>query len=246
MVARNDILTEELTTDQSIQLERVWQVFENARSDDNSPYLPPGERMRQPREAVDIDAVPALIKQIFENKQELDGVVENAKILFTEERPDLDITTEAITFSLVSREPGSISKGAQFNRGVQEWKPHIRSIEEDIRFPGQHLVVMGQKFDNEMLFTCWAKTNKVVNARARWLEDTLRDYAWFMKFSGVEQFYFLGQGSDIMLELEGKANHLMGRSLRYFVRTERITTLKEQAIRRMIVKYGIGHTIVQD
>jgi len=244
MPVRDDILSEELTNEQQIEVEKVFDVFAKLSQEDRYPYQPANERLRKSRKSIDIHEIPSLLKEILDNKQTSEGIASEQLIVFTEEHPNVDITTEAITFSLVTREPGSISKGPAFNRGVQEWKPHIRGIEEDQQLPGQRIVVMGQKFDNEFMLTCWARSNKQANIRARWLEDVLRQYTWFLKFSGVEEFYFLGQGSDIALELSPNVR-LMGRPLRFFVRTESITNLKEQTIRKIIIQYGIGHELLQ-
>lgn len=239
MAVRTDILPEELTEEQKIIVDRVFEDFTNraeirARSD----FLASGKRMRQPRPAKNIDEVTDLVQRVIQDKQNSDGIVSDQRIVFTEEYPPVDFKTEAVSFRLISRDPGTTSGGRHLNQSRQEWKPKIRSIDDDPNNPGNKLITMGQLFENTIEFTCWARTNKRANMRALWLEDTLREYAWYLKYNGVNEFYMLRRERDFRENLEG--NTVFGRPLIYLARTERLTHLSEPTIRRMVVTYGIG------
>lgn len=239
MAVRTDILPDDLTAEQKVIAEHIFEDFSNrAEVRLRSEFLAAGERMRQPRPAKNIDEVTDLVQRVIQDKQNSEEIVSDRQVFFTEEYPPVDFKTEAISFRLVSREPASTSGGRHLNQRRQEWKPKIRSIEDDPNRPGYRVVTMGQKFESNIEFTCWARTNKRANMRALWLEDVLQEYAWYLKYNGIDEFYFLRRDRDFQTELEG--NTVFGRPLVYFVRTERLTHVSEPTIRRMIVKFGIG------
>jgi len=180
------------------------------------------------------------VQRVLQDKQNSEAIVSDLKLNFLEEHPPGQIKTETISYKLHSREPASFSQGKAHNKRVQEFKPHIRSIEYDPEQPGHAIITMGQQFENVVELTCWAKTNKIANQRARWLEDTLKEYAWYIKYEGIMEFYFERQDPDLVLEVDSTSNTLKGRPLMYYVRTERLTHVLEPTIRRIVVEYGLG------
>ena len=239
MVVRDDILPEELTTEQRIVVDGILHDFTDSLGS-RGTNLPQGERLRQPKPAQDIDGFTDLVMRVIEEQQNSDEVPLKNRVKLLQDFPPGDIETEIITFGLLRRLPSSMSQGQHFNQRVREVKPHIRGIEDDPTRPGYKVITLGQKFENEIVFTCWAKTNKQVNKRARWLEDTLRNWTWYIRYEGIEDFYFLGQDEDLVLKLDGTENVLMGRPMRYYVRTERLSHVLEPTIRKIVVKYGLG------
>jgi len=240
MVVRDDILPEELSDQQAIVVEKVLSGF-----GDMSPSNT-GIRLRQPNPAKDVDDFVELVYRVITEQQITEEVPTDRRIKLLHDFPPGDIETEVITFGLIRRTPASMSQGQHFNQRVMELKPHIRSIEDDPLRPGYKVVTLGQKFENELVLTCWAKTNKQANIRARWLEDTLRNWTWYIRYEGIEDFYFMGQDADVVLQLEGTENKLMGRPLRYYIRTHRLSHVLEPTIRRIVVKYGLGQSITEE
>jgi hypothetical protein len=239
MTVRDDILSDDLTTEQAFVVEKIMGGFTDGLHSSN--FVTKGERVRQPKPAVDIDGFTDLTMRIIQEQQISEEIVTDRRVQFLQDFNPEDIRTEVITFGLRRREPWSMSQGKPFNQRHQEYKPHIRGIESDLAYPGHKVVVLGQKFENEIVLTCWAKTNKQANIRARWLEDTMRDWTWYIRYNGVEDFYFVGQEEDITIQLNGTENLLMGRPLVYYVRTERLSHVLEPTIRRIVVKYGLGN-----
>lgn len=241
MVVRSDIIPGllDLTEEQAIEVQKILGGFTDTVGS-RGTYLQQGERLRQPKPAQDIDGFTDLVSRVILEQQISEDVPLNNRIQFLEDFPPGDITTELITFGLVTRVPGSLSRGQHMNQRVREVKPHIRGIEDDPTKPGYKIITLGQKFENEILLTCWAKTNKRANWRARWLEDTLRNWTWYIRHEGVEDFYFIEQERDIVMKLDGTNNTLKGRPLRYWIRTERLSHVLEPTIRRIVVKYGLG------
>jgi hypothetical protein len=241
MTVRTDILPEDLTEEQTVIVHNIIQDYaDGLPSDRGTGVLPFGSRVRQPRPAKDVEGFFTLVKRCLEDKQNSEAIASDLRLNFLEEHPPEEIETETISFKLRSREPASFSQGKALNQRVQEMKPHIRSIESDPTQPGHKIITLGQQFENVVELTCWAKTNKQANYRARWLEDTLREYAWYIKYEGVMEFFFQSQENDMVLEVDSTSNTLKGRPLLYYVRTERLTHILEPTIRRIVVEYGLG------
>ena len=244
MVVRDDILPEALTTEQRIVVSDIMHEFRDLLGSRGTTLQPDyGDRLRQPKPAQDIDGFTDLVMRVIEEQQNSEEVPAKNRVKFLQDFPPDNIVTEIITYGLLRRLPSSMSQGRDFNQRVREVKPRIRGIEEDPTRPGYAVVTLGQRFENELVFTCWAKTNKQANKRARWLEDTLRDWTWYIRFMGIGDFYFLGQDKDVVLLLDGTKNTLKGRPMRYYVRTERMSHVLEPTIRRIVVKYGLGQPL---
>jgi len=243
MVLRDDILPESLTQEQSVVVERIMDNFANNVLEPSTRYPNDGKRLRQPKPAQDIDGFTDLVLRVIQEQQNLDEVPLANRVKFIQDFSPDDLETEIITFGLLRRMPSSMSQGQHYNQKVREVKPRIRGIDDDPTRPGYKIVTMGQKFENEILLTCWAKTNKQANKRARWLEDTLRNWTWYIRYEGVEDFYFLGQDEDLALKIDSTNNVLMGRPMRYYVRTERLSHVLEPTIHKIVVKYGLGQSL---
>lgn len=240
MVVRDDILPEELTEQQTFIVDNIIKEFSAGIPESKQNMHPMGFRMRQPKPAKDVDGFTDLVMQVIQDKQNAEHIAANQRVVFTEDFPPGEVITEVITYRIQKRSPASFSRGKPFNQDVQEFKPHIRGIDVDPENPGYRVVTLGQKFENELILTCWAKTNKAANVRARWLEDLLKEYAWFIRYNGIDEYFFLQQGEDVGLQLQGTKNYLVGRPLHYYVRTERLTHVLEPTIRRIVVQYGLG------
>jgi len=237
MAVRTDLLPEELTETQEIVVKSILGNFAEGLQANG-----PQRRMRQPKPAKDIDGFVELVGRVIAEQQNSEQIPLENRVKFLEDFGPDDIRTEIISFSMVRRVPFSFSAGQHFNQRVREVKPHVRGIEDDPTRPGYKVITLGQRFENEILLVCWAKTNKQANRRARWLEDTLRNWTWYIRYEGIEDFYFLSQDEDITLVLDGTDNKLVGRPLRYWVKTQRVSHVLEPTIRRIVVEYGLGQT----
>jgi hypothetical protein len=230
---RTDILPEELTEEDKWFVVQLLQDFEQQ----NEQFIGRGERAKMPQPAKSLDDFIALTKESIEAKEHVDNTPEENKILFTAEYPPTELETVTVSYSLLRREPASTSGGRHFNQQRQEWKPHVREIIDDPNNPGYKLIILGQKFENIVQFIIWAKTNKEANKRATWFEDLMREYAWFIKYKGVNEFYMLERGEDIILDIDQQ--RVVGRPFHFYVRTEKLTYLSEPTIRRVMLELGI-------
>jgi hypothetical protein len=245
MTVRTDILPDALLETTETEVQRIVGNYVADLHNDRRTraQIPPGSRMRQPKPALDIDSLPNLIADSLDDKQETEGVPPKLRVGLIEDFPPGFAATEVITYGLFSRDPASMSQGRHQNQKRQEWKPSVRGIEDDNTKPGSKVIIFGQKYENELIYTCWAKTNKTANKRARWFEDLMKEYAWYIKYNGIDEFYMIKQESDIELKLDGTEHILHGRPFRFFARTERLTVAQEPTIRRLLIRLGVTDDI---
>jgi hypothetical protein len=154
-------------------------------------------------------------------------------VTFTEEDPDVDSSTETVTFRLMKREPGSFSQGAPFAGDVRNLRPIMREKGNDPANPDYRFAVNGYWYDNLVRFTCWARTNKQANHRACWFEDFMEDYTWWFRLQGVSRVLFWGRGEDQTVTVDN--NKWYGRPLNYFVRTEKIRIFEEKKLEQILI-----------
>lgn len=211
----------------------VMELHEGGKIEDP---LGGGELSRAPRFHKSINEFYSLVKDAIEHAESVQGIAEDRKVFYTEEDPDFGIKTESITFSLVKREPGSISRGGPFEGNIKAFRPILRDVSDDPESPQHKIFLYGRLHDNIVRFTMWARTNKAANARALWFESLMLEYSWFFVASGVGKVIFIGRSQDISIR-EDKGQKLYGRPLDYYVRTEDLTTAKETIIRNIILKY---------
>src|SRR3989304_8811990 len=132
-----------------------------------------------------LQLLPTLVKQAITDRETSGGIVESARVNFTEEEPDKLAETEVITFSVLQRGPGAYSQGRPMEGDVKNLRPILREVVEDPDNPGYRLAKFGYLYDCRVRFTCWAKTNKTANIRAFWFEKLMLDYDWFYTYKGL-------------------------------------------------------------
>jgi hypothetical protein len=231
MTILEDLLNEDLTTD-SLRI-TVSQQYDTLLE---RAVVLGDERGRSPKAAKSLRETYQLIKQVIDNYQTRANTPATHKVIFTEEEPDEKAQQEMITFSLIRREPGAISKGPPMQNQHHNLTSRFREEIEDVENPGYRILTTGYWHDNIIRLTCWARTNKAANARAEWLEDVLEEYMWFFKAEGVDRFLFHEQHADISVDIKG--NKWYGRPLDYFVRTEKIKTFKEKSIEEILINFS--------
>jgi len=189
----------------------------------------------------DIDGVYSLIGQAINDKLTRERISAADRPIYTEDFNPENFRAETITASLISREPGTTSQGKHMNQGRQEWRPSLREMIDDPDHPNKKLRIYGQWFDNVIELCCWARTNKTANYRALWLERLMEDYMWFFKYEGVSGMRFNGRLADGFEDIGDNSVH--SRRLRYYVRTERITTVSEFVVKEILLKVFAAETL---
>lgn len=193
-------------------------------------------KLRTPLAAQDLPGFFKLVGQAIETQQKQEGV--SKPIVYTEEFPDDDdnIKGEIVTYSLHSRKPGTFeAKGisqAMYDRNIRSRVRMLRDVQDDPDHPGMKVVTYGQEFDNIVCFKIWALKNKTANARAMWFEKLMEDWHWFFQASGVKRVHFFERGEDEHLAPEHRK--LVCRPYYYYVRTEKVSVVKEYSLRSLV------------
>lgn len=192
------------------------------------------DRLRSPFPAVDVDGFYALVGQMLRAYQLAEGRAEDKLIIYTEEYPPENYVRETITVRLRDRQPAVMSSSAPMGK-PRELKPHVREVYDDPILPRYQIWELGWMRDNIIEFTMWSKTNKEANKLALWFEDFMHHNMWFFRSRGVNQLYFKGREQDFMI----LDKRLVGRPLTYFVRTEKITQIREKVLEEIIVNLTV-------
>jgi hypothetical protein len=232
---RTDILSN-LLEDLDENQQRVFvEILEKFRE---SSTATTGFVSSDPKRSATIEDFTDLVLQVINDFEIQENTISDRKIIFSTEKPPVKSQSETITYAIIRREPGHLGQGPPFQGGRQELKPHVRRIIPDKNNPNYHKILLGQFFDNEVEFTCWAKTSKAANARALWFEDVIRRYQYFFVYKGIRKVLFSRRLRDDTEDIDG--NLWQRRKLVYYVRTEDISEFSEPDLKRIIVNLGIG------
>ena len=187
-----------------------------------------------------------LVNEALTDYQDRKGIVGADRVGFTEEGPPGDLTTEVITYKVVNRRPGAQTGSIReilSDMGVKrEYRPRLRYYYDDPNRPLKRIGVMGQFFDNVIELTCWAATNKAVNARALWFEQFMDTYHWYFKYvGGFREIVFVQRLEDKYWEdIKTQGNLLKSRSMQYYVRTDRTYEISESVLRDVLINIAAG------
>lgn len=194
-------------------------------------------RLVTPKDAISsLSDVYLRFKRAIDNYEIRANTPVSNKVLFTEEDPDAVLHQDhsiIVTVRCIKRMPGAFSQGAPFEGDVKNLKPMLREERDDEEYPGYKLAIYGYFHDNLITLSCWARTNKRANYYADWLEDLMREYAWYFKSEGISRTVFYGRNEDITKTIDGVKWY--GRPLDYFVKTEKIGILSQKEIEDIVI-----------
>lgn len=195
------------------------------------------ERTRGPRSTLDIDGFFRLVGNAIKRQQEFEGV--KTLIKYTEEMPEIDdnLKIEHITYQILNRKPGTFeaATAGQIMNGaaIRARRFMPREMIDDPDNPGYVIWTYTQPYDNEVEFRIYAQTNRTANLRAMWFEDLIERWLWYFRASGVNQILYKERGADIHTSPDNRK--LVCRPMRYLVRTEKLTLIRENALRSLII-----------
>lgn len=184
-----------------------------------------------PTPPADIDKFYDMLVYATKTQQQKDG--DPHPIAIVENYPPTYKLTETLSFTLRRREPATFSQDQPFS-GKKNYKPILRENYPDPDNEGYEIQVFGLLFDNLIEIMCWASTNKEANKRALWVEQMMLAYAWYFRYNGISQLLYMGREADKKLDVEN--TYLAQRPLLYYVRTEKLYTVKEKTIEDILFK----------
>lgn len=185
----------------------------------------------------ELDVFFTLLQNAIVSKQAYEGVPEETRILVVEEDPPETVDTEAITFYLDTRLPGSFSQGKAGESRVKEVTPHVRAIIDHPEAPGQKLVTMGRFYDNWITFNIYARTNKTARSRLLWFERTMDIYNWYFRLNGFRVIELNTGKREVKTKDELKITKY---PITYMVRTDDTFHFSSQELKEIILKLEIS------
>jgi hypothetical protein len=195
------------------------------------------ERMASPFPAKSLLEVPGLLEQALRSQQEREQIDDKSRLIFTLEDPDVTRKLETITFSVVKSAPGGLGNGSPFGQQAMNLRPFLREERDDPDNPGYKKAVLGQWFDNIIRLTCWAHDSWGSEKRVNWLMDTIEEYTWWLTMQGISRIWFWGRNADETREVQN--NKIYGKSVDYFVRTEKLSTVSTKVLEELVIKLSV-------
>lgn len=201
------------------------------------------DRLKSPEPAKDINDFYELVGHALEQYQLQEGRAEDKLIIYTEDWPPDEYVRETVSFQLLNRQPAVMGKAAP-DGAPREYKPNLRDSFPDPDVPGHEIHELGWMMDNRIRFCIWSQSNKEANKLALWFEDFMNCFLWFYRKQGINQLFFLEREDDFQIF----DKRLVGRPLVYFVRTEKVTHVRERVLEELVVNLTLktGIDLVED
>jgi hypothetical protein len=188
-------------------------------------------------EHTDIVGFFKLVQNILEAKQNSESVPEDKRLLVLAEDPPEEVDTEAVTFVLVSRTPGQFSKGSIGEGKVRELTGHVRSIQQHPEHPGEKLVTVGKLYDNNIVFSVYARSDVTALKRALWLSKTIDSYKWYFRVHGIPIVLEDAMGARERVMIGNLA--VTRYPISYFVRTEDTYQFGSQELKHVELNFNL-------
>jgi hypothetical protein len=142
---------------------------------------------------------------------------------------------EVIAYRVLRREPAKMNaKGT--GRPHRKHTHYYSVISPDL--PNKAIVIDSRPVDHTIEFTCWAKSNKLANARALWLEKLFVNHSWVFTVQGVERFFWKDRGPDTYMTSGGQ--RLFYRPVNFFMRLREFEIKATSLVREIHLHYGLA------
>lgn len=198
---------------------------------DVSAFLPNEKALTLPR-FFDIAA------KIIEDAQLRSGIVESKRVKLVEEYPPdkfEDYGDEVIAFRVLSRKPANMNRNATSR--PQRGSGFAYNLINEY-YPNKVLVVESRPLDHMIEFSCWAKSNKLANRRALWLEKLFVNYGtWVFETQGADRFYFDNRGPDTYMTTGQQ--RLFYRPVNFFLRIREFEVKAHPQIKQIEVQTSL-------
>jgi hypothetical protein len=196
----------------------------------NSEGLHPQINRAYTTQVKDLSDFYLLFQKVLEAAREYDGV--EYPIRFVEEFPPDETEVPCFTVKLISRMPYETKTAAEIG-------PRFVESFDDSDNPGSRISRFIRRQNNIVLITVWAKTNKVANDFAEWVEDRFFEFIWAFQWGGLgHPVTYLGRDEDIVSGDGEQKVH--GRPLNFKIVTSKITDRRQTILRKIAIRAGIG------
>jgi len=179
-----------------------------------------------------------IASQLISNAQSREGLSEDAKIRLIEEYPPEpfhEYGDEIVAYRVLRREPANMSsKGTSRPQRKSTYYYDLVSP----TYPNKVIIVESRPVDHLIEFSCWAKSNKLANARALWLEKLFINHSWAFEVNGVERFFWKDRGPDTYMQSGGQ--RLFYRPVNFFVRFREFEVKAHPMLKQ--IEFAVGLT----
>jgi hypothetical protein len=203
-----------------------------------SPWEFDGTKFIPNKTVMSLDRFFEIASEIISDAQERESIVsEQEKVPLVEAYPPEDFASfdnETICFRVLRREPAKMNPSGT---GRPQRKSRFSHDLQDPRLPNKSVVVESRPIDHLIEFTCWAKTNKIANKRALWLEKLFVTHSWAFEVQGVERFFWKDRGPDTFMTSGGQ--RLFYRPINFFVRFSEFEIRTTPLLRALQFNIGV-------
>lgn len=131
---------------------------------------------------------------------------------------------KAISIELTRRMPASVRES---NKPFDSGKEVIPRVRQEVRnADGGFTTILGQKFDNYVKFSCWARTNTEADLLIEWLEAFLVRWQFWFEGMGIDKMFYSSAGSDLSPEeaaaMSTWRQPFKVRTLEWYIRDEKL------------------------
>lgn len=221
----------DLPTNETLESSLLSSVNVDLSQLDSYPEHFPFDK-QGPNSFKDIDMFDDVLRTVLHSKQEGEGVPEGKRLIISHAEPDKEFTSETVTVKLISRVPGAWGRGKPGAPSNRVLSPRQLDEKDDPENPGHKIITMWQGFDNVIEISNWALTSKRASTTSLWLQDALVEYAWYFALEGFGKLLFLERKEDKSIS-PNSASRIFERPMRYYIRTQRITTISEVKLRKL-------------
>jgi hypothetical protein len=183
----------------------------------NSPWEFDGSRFIPNNKPMSLDRFFEIAASIISDAQDRESVAnDDDKVALVEAYPPENFSSfgnEVVCFRVLRREPARMNASGT---GRPQRKSRYSHHLQDPRLANKSVIVESRPIDHLIEFSCWAKTNKIANKRALWLEKLFVTHSWAFEVQGVERFYWKDRGPDTFMTSGGQ--RLFYRPINFFVR----------------------------
>lgn len=163
------------------------------------------------------------------------------RFIFTEEYPDERANNrDFITFETVKRKPASLGSNEEPFSGTRQYRAMYRGTVKN-KIDGCQEIHMMLMMDNLIRFTCWSTKVGQANKLARFLEQFITKYNWFLR-RFVPVIVYQGQSIDSKASYGSLRYYPI--HLDYFIRTAEIYCLSENEVRNIEMNINDIRTII--
>ena len=168
------------------------------------------------------------------------SLIENAqvdiesKVRLVEEYPPTpfdEYGNEVISYRVLKREPAKMDPKASFRTHRKATYSYDTA---NPQYPNKILRVESRPIDHVIEFSCWAKTNKIANSRAVWLERLFINSAYVFEIKGAERFYWKDRGPDTYMTTG--TQRLFYRPVNFFLRYREFDAKANPVLRKIIIE----------